>query len=220
MREHYGSYVPLSRAIRVTAFVDWNSQIHDSAPEGSEARVVAERTLEHVSRKVGRALRSIDRTGRFDVSFRVYHGWHKGFEPTANRRALMTAIAGADFLAISTQPNVAIRPEVSYGDRLISALDARLHVRLGIHLPATLREGRRFDELEEKMVDTAIAADVVDLAHREPNTWIVVLADDDDLVPPIFAAEAIRHPSQGRTILLRKRPQGSFLKLDGLLVQQ
>ncbi len=208
----------------VTAFVDWNSQIHRARRPRSDPMAIAQATLEYVGRAIGRALTSINHTARFDVSLRLYHGWHRGFEPTENRKALTTAAAGADFSALSTRANVVVRPEISFGNRLLSALDTRLHPRLGIHLPNTLRRSTRAsagpDEVEEKMVDTAIATDMVDLAHREPDRWIVVLGDDDDLIPPIYAAEAIRGRNQGRVLLVRSRTGGAFFNLDNVVVQQ
>ena len=212
--------MPSVRPIPVTAFVDWNYQIHSANPQTSDCRVIALRTLDHLGRAIGRTLTSIDAVARFDVSLRLYHGWHKGFQPTDNRRALADVGAGADFSALSTRANVQIRPDFSYGDRLMSALDRRLHTRLSIHLPNTLRRRGKTDDLEEKMVDTAIAADVVDIAHREPDRWILVVGDDDDLVPPIFTAEAVRAEHKRRVLILRQRAEGQFLKLDGILESQ
>ena len=154
----------------------------------------------------------------------IYHGWYKGFEQTDNRRALATAAAGAYFPALSTRANVLIRPDLSYGDRLLSAFDKRLHLRLGIHLPNTYRAASRQQTkpgmFEEKMVDTAIAADVVHIAYSEPERWILVVGDDDDLVPPVFTAEAVRRAHDGRVIIMSRRTQGPFLKLDGILEAQ
>lgn len=66
------------------------------------------------------------------------------------------------------------------------------------------------------MVDTAIASDLVDLAHREPNRWLVIVGDDDDLVPAVFVAEGARGPAQGKVLLIRSRPDTAFLKLDNM----
>lgn len=203
-----------------TAFIDWNAQIHSANPGRGDPKFIAERTLDLVGRRISRALSSVDAFTRFDVSMRFYHGWHRGFEPTANWRALVSVAAGADFSAMSIRPNVSLRAEISYGNRLLSALDKRLHPRLGIHLPNTLRPDTRISvrkELIEKMVDTAMASDVVDVAHRDRVRWIVVVGNDDDLVPAVLAAEGIRARADGRVLLLRNRPSGPFLRLDGIL---
>lgn len=214
------------KIVPVTAFVDWNSQIHIANPPRSSPRDVAERTLDCIGRRIGNVLGCVDadRRDRFDVFLRIYHGWHKGFEQTDNRRALAMAIAGADFAHLSTKSNVQIRPNIGYGDRLLSAEDKRLHNRLGIHLPDTLRQvnrkGRKPVDYEEKMIDTAIASDVVHLAHSDPDRWLVVIGEDDDLVPPVYTAEAIRGDAGGRVFLVRTRKSGSFLKLDGIQVNK
>ncbi|WP_431860579.1 hypothetical protein [Azospirillum sp.] len=210
------------RPTPVVAFVDWNSQIHNANPPKGVPTFVAEQTLNHVGKIIGRALRHISVEARFSVNLRIYHGWHKGFEPTENRRALITASAGTNFSLLSTNSNVIIRPDISFGDRLISALDTRLHTRLGVHLPDTLRpvsrRARRKDALEEKMVDTAMASDIVDLAHRDSDSWILIMGEDDDLVPPLYTIEAIRGNRHRRVLLIRKRAAGPFLKLDDFQV--
>jgi hypothetical protein len=209
----------IPRIVHVTAFIDWNAQIHNANPSGLEPTTVAERTLDHVGRVISRTLGPLDQSARFEVSLRLYHGWHKGFEPTANWRALTTIAAGADFSLLSTKSNVSIRPEITFGNRLLQALDQRLHPRLGIHLPNTLRQDPRLIRGEgERMVDTAMATDIVALAYREPNRWIVVLGEDDDLVPALFAAEAIRIGHEGRVLLVRTRAAGPFLRLDGIIL--
>lgn len=67
------------------------------------------------------------------------------------------------------------------------------------------------------MVDTAIAADLLAWARRSPSEWALVLAEDDDVVPPLFTVEAWIKPHGGRALLLRRRPASQYLKLDGLL---
>jgi hypothetical protein len=208
----------VSPIIRATAFVDWNSQIHAARPpHGASEGIVAGKVLEYVCRLIGRSLTEAEPENRYDVELRVYHGWYRGFEATARRRALVQVAAGAEFATLSAKANVLIRPQLQFGDNLISGSDSRLHARLGCHLPNTLRKSLKHDdELEEKMVDTAIASDLVDLAHREPHRWLVVLGEDDDLVPPVFAADGIRGRNDGRVILIRDRADGPFLKLHSL----
>ncbi len=186
------------RIVQATAFVDWNSQIHLSKPGRHLGSTdVARVTLNKVGRAIGRVLTRLSPTLRFTVQLRLYHGWHKGFERTVNRRAVAQAIAECDFAALSAAASISLRPEIAFGDLLISGLDDRRHPRMGIHLPATLRDADTRSGVEEKLVDTSIAADVVDLAHREPWQWLLILAEDDDLIAPIIAAEAI----------LRARPE-------------
>lgn len=201
------------------AFVDWNTQIRalrlNKHPDQSFASLKA---LEYVAKIIADSLSSRDSERRFLVTMRIYHGWLKGFEPTIRRRALRSAEKDLDYLSLGERRNVKFRPTLELGDRLMSASATRLHSYLNCHLPNTLRNSV-FDGLreEEKMVDTAIASDVVDVAHREKATWIVLVSDDDDMVPPVFVAESARLPSvDGQVVLARRRGGGPFLKLEGL----
>lgn len=206
-----------NRIVSVAAFIDWNAQLMltgrdcTADPEG-----VAELALRQTTRRIARCLVDIDASKRFRVSMRLYHGWHRGYEPTANRKAAQVVVGRADFATLSQRPTVVFSPNVGLGDRLTSALDKRLHARLAIHLPNTLR--KRHSEREEKMVDTALAADVVSTAYREAGDWIVVVTEDDDLIPPVYVAEAALLGSGAKVILLRKRAQVSMMALDDLLV--
>ena len=91
-----------------------------------------------------------------------------------------------------------------------------MHLKQGIHLPNTFRD-RGYQGHEEKMVDTALAADLVVCAYQDPNEWILVVAEDDDLIPPLFTAESIINAQQAKALLLSKRKRGNnLLLLDGL----
>ena len=227
----------------MTAFVDWEAQIHNMGAYGNVPQHVrAQRTLEQTVRSVGagmaqateheRAQRTLERTvravrsalmseekSRFRVSFRLYHGWHKGWQPTDGLKAVLQAVDATDFTALSYD-RVDFSPTVQYGHTLLAALPERKHhhqrPRLLIHLPNTLRDQEKGKPLEEKMVDTALAADLLAWAHQSPSEWALVLAEDDDMIPPLFTAEAWIKPHGGRALLLRKRGAGQYLRLDGL----
>mgnify|MGYP001184940714 CR=1 FL=1 len=209
--------IKISKAI---AFVDWNAQIHAARPGRSLDDVrVAEATLCHVGRTLGKVLSKQAPDIRFLLTLRLYHGWHRGYERTDRRKAVISAVAGADFSALSMKPSVNIRPIVEYGDNLYSAGFSRFHHHIECHLPNTLRKRLdAADEYEEKMIDTAIASDFVDMAHREPTTWLILMGEDDDLVPPVMIAEGARLGKPGKILLIRKRPSTQFLKLEGLSV--
>ena len=176
----------------------------------------AQRTLAQTLRSIGRAL-SAERP-RFRVSFRLYHGWLKGWQPTDGFKAMLQAVGATDFTALS-HDRVDFSPTVQYGHTLIEALPERQHRdrRLPIHLPNTLRDQAKDQPPAEKMVDTALAADLLAWARRSPSEWALVLAEDDDVAPPLFTAEAWIKPHGGRVLLLRKRRAGQYLRLDGLL---
>ena len=205
----------------VTAFIDWNAQIHSSGASKIDNPISqASHTLERTARTIGRVLMARSETRRFHVILRLYHGWHKGFQPTPNRKAIKTVVSQTDFSTLSTFPKVVISPDVQYGDQLLAALPERLHARLAIHLPNTLRQQQKNKPHSEKMVDTALAADLLAWANSDPGEWALIFADDDDLVPPLFTAEAWIKPHGGRALLVRSRRSNlQFLKLDGLLIE-
>ena len=68
------------------------------------------------------------------------------------------------------------------------------------------------------MVDTALAADLLDRARNDPDEWTLVLSEDDDVVPPVFTAEAWMRPYGGCVFIVRtRRSSRAFLKLDGVV---
>ena len=190
--------------------------MHNAGCLAAPALEGARRTLEQTARQVGRVLAAEE--SRFRVSIRLYHGWHKGWQATDGLKAAADAVGRADFAQLLGE-HVAFSPTVQYGHTLLAALPERLHRGRSIHLPNTLRDQAAGQPPMEKMVDTALAADLLAWAHESPAEWALVLAEDDDVVPPLFTAEAWIKPHGGRALLLRKRPASQYLKLEGLLRQ-
>ena len=154
--------------IAATAFVDWNAQMYHARARDAPPEERARRTLERTVRTVGRTLTQEAPSARFIVAFRLYHGWHRGWHRTENLRAIMTVVAQTDFTEFSHQ-RVVFSSGVEYGHSLSSALRARRHERPPIHLPNTLREQTKDEPSTEKMVDTALAADLLHWARNEPQ---------------------------------------------------
>ena len=198
----------MTRPISVTAFVDWKAQMHNTRSNRLQPPECATRTLERTAQNIERVLRRKAPAARFSVAMRLYHGWHKGFERTDNLRAITTAAANR---------NVRFSPRIEYGHTLLSALPGRLHPSHSIHLPNTLRQQSHGEQPEEKMVDTALAADLLHWARNDAGDWALILAEDDDFIPPVFTAESWIRPFGGRLFIVRKRLSGPFLRLDGLL---
>ena len=68
------------------------------------------------------------------------------------------------------------------------------------------------------MVDTALAADLLERARSDPHEWTLVLSEDDDVVPPVFTAEAWIRPYGGCVLIVRtRRSRRAFLKLGGIV---
>lgn len=204
--------------IWVSAFVDWNSQFHNAGTKSIEdAHKRAEKTLKVVFQAIARTLDAYG-ANRYRVRVKFYHGWHSGLTATANRRALGDLENKAEF----TTPrfdNVIFETPFRYGEELFSALPRRRRKKSPeIHLPDTFRAPlNKGDEPREKMVDTAMVCDILTHARSEPEEWRVVLAEDDDIIPAIFAAEAWTAKQNGKIILIRKKQINQHLLLDDLI---
>jgi len=204
-------------AIGVTAFVDWNTQMHDARTLVLDDPLErARKTLDKTTRSVGRALSRADSRQFFRVSFRLYHGWHKGWQPTDNLRAVIQAVAerGSEIWR-----NVVFSANVGYGHTLLSALPGRLSPG-SIHLPGTLRQQGPNLSPVEKMVDAALAADLLYWAFSDIGDWALVLSNDDDVIPPVLTAEA-KTADVGRRVFILKtaRWQSHLMDLRGLLLE-
>ncbi|MYB38988.1 MAG: NYN domain-containing protein [Gammaproteobacteria bacterium] len=108
---------------------------------------------------------------------------------------------------------------VGYGHTLLSALPGRLSSR-SIHLPNTLRQQMPHRPPVEKMVDAALAADLLYWAFSDIGDWALVLSNDDDVIPPALTAEA-KTASAGRRVFILKttRWQSHLMDLHGLLLE-
>lgn len=203
--------------VQVACFIDWNSQLlHTKIDYIRDPLNAARLAFKQTMRKIACRLSEIDSKLQFMVSIRLYHGWHKGYEQTANMKAVRKVIAETDFAVVSEKQGVFFTENVGWGSCLLSALPSRYHQSLGIHLPNTLRNKSKKGH-EEKMVDTALAADLVFSACNDPSAWIILVTEDDDLIPPLFIAESIVVPKSARAVLLsNRRHAGNFLKLAGL----
>ncbi|TIQ32013.1 MAG: NYN domain-containing protein [Mesorhizobium sp.] len=134
----------------------------------------------------------------------------------------MEVVNNPDFSFSINSRNIHIEPQVGFSETLLNALPHRLVKQSGrsmpkIHLPDTFRRPLNDNTPREKMVDTSLACDVLTHARSDSRDWRLVLAEDDDLVPALFVAEAWSKNHGGRTILIRKRKENRCLSLDGLL---
>lgn len=199
-------------------FVDWNTQIHRTMPQWgrtTDETTLAQRVFNIVCRKTSEILQAAPNNLRFNLHIRGYHGWHKGYEPTDRRKAVQT-LANGDLSGLVTNPRVSFR-SFEFGDKLLNALPKRISSAIGCHLPGTLRIQSGSAEPSEKMVDTALASDLVALASQDRDAWYIVFGDDVDLVPPVFVAEAMVAMGRGRVFISRAVKKNELLLLDGLV---
>lgn len=205
--------------IHAMAFVDWNSQLLLTKCDYKQNPVTAAKiAFNNTAKKIGKSLIKLEPDKKFIVTLRLYHGWRHGYEETKNAKAIKKVISEADFSCLSLNGKVSFSANVGFGDLLVLAQDKRRYEKLNIHLPNTLRK-RSARKYEEKMVDTALATDMLITAWREPEDWIIVVSEDDDIVPALFSSEAIIQSSNSRALLLTERSLGNnMLKLNGINV--
>lgn len=201
----------------VIAFVDWNSQCHN-AGQSREMRIErkVEKTADYIVETVARILSTIDKADRFDVTLRLYYGWHRGLTKTESRAELERQISQKDLP--NRRGKCMLNWKEAFGDRLLSAGNHRLNKRLNIHLPDTLRaEATTGTGEREKMVDTALVSDLLCATRSSPQACKMVLAEDDDFVPALYVAEQWSN-SGGRCFMVRTHGSSDHLSLNGLVI--
>ncbi|MGO8500981.1 hypothetical protein AB9F35_05740 [Rhizobium leguminosarum] len=209
-----------ARFRRVGLFVDWNNQLRECPKDLLEDPVERCRfAINRVGKITTKILCNYESSTVFRVRVRLYHGWTSGITQTENRRAFSRVAELLNPDDIFPSPRVVALSEVEFGDRLIDALPIRENPGLRIHLPNTLRRQRGGSDPVEKMVDTALASDLLSWARSESNSIALVFSGDDDMVPPVFVAEAWMKPFGGTLYLIRSgsRADSRFLNLEGLL---
>lgn len=163
----------------VYAFIDWDTARRCAWLEPFESVKLQRRGVAAQLQAVYDALGNV--VGRVfpggsRVRPRLYHGWHRGNEPTVDRRALF----GMDPVR-RTVGKVLLEPPI-----IADALAC------GVQLRDTVR--RRDDGMDEqKMVDTALCADLLWYARsegaRKADVGFVVMSEDDDMLPAVLTAE-------------------------------
>ena len=176
-------------------FVDWQTAVIASGAELRTRRPDAAATtaLQHVERIVSDYLYESAGRSRFRVRLRLYTGWHEGTTRTPRFHGI-TKVKRTYANQVRTYRGGRVAflggdDGIQLGVRLAYASPGRLLQKHAVHLLDTLRDqgdGKR----TEKMVDTALVVDLLGLAHRNEAQRYVVVSDDDDMLPGVFAAEA------------------------------
>ena len=195
----------------VHVLVDWNSELRALRMPGSgDGNEIARRALKFLCRRVGKLLREQAKDEAFFLFLRVYHGWRTGFAVTPRRQALETARVydaanPQDRGIVEYSPNISqIVRGMEFGDRLLGARDIRLcGPRQDHHLPSTYQQNRA-GVYGEKMVDTALVADLLHLAIENDRSWLIVVGQDADLVPGILTAEGLLQGTDRRVLFLAR----------------
>ena len=191
--------------------IDWNSELRAlGGNAGSSDVATARLALKRLCRDVGKLLSDEIGAAPLFLHLRAYHGWRRGFEPTSRRRGLEEAQRffspndpdDGGLASYSQRPTQALR-SLEFGDRLLSARVERLCGRGDHHLPYTLQDDRSGNPIE-KMVDTALVADLIHLASEDDESWLVVVGQDADLVPGVLAADGLLHGTDRRVIFFAR----------------
>ena len=196
---------PFNKAI---GFIDWHTAVIASGAKTRPRRAdaVARRALEHVERVVSEHLCGSGARTKFRVRLRLYSGWHSGKTPTDYFRGIAKVMGSYAGKNRSYQQSRVIFEGgdrgIQLGNRLAWGPGERLVRHYDVHFLDTLRH--RDGTPEEKMVDTALAVDLLALANRKEADRYVVVSDDDDMLPGVFAAEAA-----GASAKMLSRPKKS-----------
>ena len=184
------TFKPFKRAI---GFVDWNTAIIASGAKTTSGRqdAIAEKALRHVERIVSDSLKRSVGGWKYEVRLRLYAGWHSGKTRTDYFHGITRVIESYASKTRSYHAGCVAFRGGSSGIQLgntLAYVPGRLARKHGVHLLDTLRQ--RDGKQEEKMVDTALVVDLLGLASRKEADRYLVVSDDDDMLPGIFAAEA------------------------------
>ncbi|SMS12761.1 hypothetical protein CFBP1590__5175 [Pseudomonas viridiflava] len=208
--------------ITANLFIDW-----DSASRVSRVQQSQEMPLQLRASWIKQAYsdlqeRIIDKLSEIEkntpikiLRTRIYHGWHKGRQPTEDMRAWETV--KLELKGISRN-KVSYLSDIEFGNELI----CRGHRS---KLYDTLRPSfNKPGSLSQKMVDTALVSDLLSYCRSEsssfrrnekPTKLAIVVGDDDDLLPGVFVAEAWGLPIY--VFRITRDHDNKFLNTDGII---
>lgn len=165
----------------VLIFIDWDSARRVATDYIKKEK---DRTIDAIfkilSENIEKHIQTIKIAKAYNVTWRIYHGWHKGKEKTPDRVEFESYVANATSWRINKTSFSTI---YDYGNILLCNSN-----RMPIF--NTLRPREKDGIPEQKMVDTAIACDMMHAIRFHFFDIGVIIADDDDMVPIIFSAEA------------------------------
>lgn len=175
----------MTLSTEVHVFIDWDTAKRFRwlpGLDGARARNgTAEVQLAALYDALAKGLSAMISEGKITARPRIYHGWHFGNEQTRDRLALA-----------SVRPRNTVRDRVLFAPPQLS--DEMACPGPHRRLRDTLRERETGGDLEQKMVDTGLAADLLFLArahsNRPESVGFLIMSEDDDMVPPVAVASA------------------------------
>lgn len=163
----------------VYVLVDWhNVQGYVSPNFDANPRRYVPIVILRIQQQVAQVLTKIDAAARYRATMRIYHGWHRERESTTVRR---------DFEMFANDTDFA---------RRISRVSFASGFQFGNNLACGGEFGTLFDtyrgngqRLGQKMIDTAIACDLLHLLQFSEADYGIIVSDDDDFVPVVITAK-------------------------------
>ncbi len=162
--------------VKACIYVDWHNAESNVRPSFAiQSTRYFQDVIFRIQEEVSKALKVRDSTVKYRATLRFYHGWHIGDQPTSIRSKF-------DFLKeqesfARTIGNVSFTPEIRFGNEL-----ACESIRSPL-FSTSRAQG-------QKMVDTAIACDLLYMLRTGMCDVAIVVSDDDDFIPVAFTAEA------------------------------
>jgi hypothetical protein len=203
-------------ARRCFVLVDWWGQVRNEFYRGTAVSPGAksEVALRNIETLIEKRLKlEKAQPGRWEVIFRLYAGWMRGGTPTAVLRDFNDLIEGyAKRRRIgSALRNVVFLPSsigLDRGDTLLADVTGRRKERSSqVHFPFTSRsecgcplcnhvnhvshDGFKCERTIEKQVDTSIVADAITLSISKERPKIILISNDDDILPGLIAGETL-----------------------------
>ena len=164
-------------------FVDWDSarRIINSGTisAGKRPEREIEDAIEALQNEVARVL---PKREVYRVSWRIYHGWHKGTTPTTDRREFEEFVNRYSARSVE---KISFGRDFAFGDQMLC--DSR---RSPLRYTLRILERKRV----QKMIDTSLVADLLQAARSRDHDRLIVIGDDDDLLPGLFVAEKWEAP--------------------------
>lgn len=162
--------------VRAGVFVDW----HNAESNARKLFVTHhhrhfQNVIFRIQEAVAKILKKRDSTVKYRATLRLYHGWHHADRPTESRVRFETLNQTESFGR--TIGLVSFAPEIKFGNEL--ACDTPRNPLFN----TSRAQG-------QKMVDTAVACDLLYMLRTGLTDVGIIVSDDDDFVPAIFTAEA------------------------------
>lgn len=188
--------------LRVTVLLDWDTSrriVHCRQPSVRHI----EQVFDQLQTAVAKEVSSRNHQTMYRVYWRVYHGWHQGKTKTPDRKLFEEYTSTAKSRTIN---NVSFSTDFSFSGSLCCTPERRPIVD-------TLRS-KDDGSTNQKMVDSMLICDILQLARTRDSSLIILIANDDDFVPALHTAEAWH----AKVVMLHNREFiNSHLDVGGLL---